>query len=506
MGDVVFKVEHVSKSFPGVKVLDDINIEFRKGTVHAIVGENGAGKSTFMNIVYGVYQDYEGKLIWEDKEVKFDSPLEAQKMGIAMVHQENSLIPYLSVMDNIYLGHYPKKAGLIDKSKLRKQSTALMKELGIEGIDVNTKVVNLSVAQKQLVEIVKALSHDARLLMLDEPTAALTDKETEYLMKIIDELKKKDVAIIYVSHRLEEVFEVSDEISVLRDGCMIITIPKEKFNYDDVVFHMIGRKLEEFDVVGEDKRDLKNAPVELKVEHLSRRDELKDISFEVKKGEILGFGGLVGAGRSELLEAIFGYDPYTSGEVYIEGEKVHIRNTGEAIKLGLALVPEERKVKGIFATHSVMANINIASYKDLKNGRFINKRKEKKSAEEYVEKLSIKTETIKKLLSQLSGGNQQKVVVSRWLRTDPKILMLDEPTHGIDIGAKSDIYAIIRRLANEGTTILLISSEMQELIRLSDRVVVMREGVVQGFLNKDELSQDAIMRLAMGQQKLSANA
>ena len=498
MDNVLFKVEHVSKSFPGTKVLDDINIELKKGTVHAIVGENGAGKSTFMNIVFGVYPDYEGKLIFEGKEVHFASPLQAQQQGIAMVHQENSLIPYLSVMDNIYLGHYPKKGGFIDRATLKKQVQSPLKELKIEHILPETKVVTLSVAQKQLVEIVKALSQNAKMLMLDEPTAALTAKETEHLMQIIRTLREKGVAIIYVSHRLEEVFEISDEISVLRDGCMIVNIPKAEFDYNTVVEHMIGRKLASYTSNEEDHRNLKDSPEMLRVEHLNRGEELKDISFTARKGEILGFGGLVGAGRSELLEAIFGYDPYTSGEIFVDGQKVEIKNTRDAIRNGLALVPEERKVKGIFAGLSVMENINAVSYKALKSGKLIQKKKEQQSAQDYVEKMKIRTTSIHKLIGQLSGGNQQKAILSRWIRMQPQILMLDEPTHGIDIGAKEDIYHFIQELAQSGTTIILVSSEMQELIRLSDRVIIMREGQIQGSLDKQELSQENIMYFAMG--------
>lgn len=501
MEDVLFSVQHVSKSFPGVKVLDDINIELKKGSVHAIVGENGAGKSTFMNIVFGVYQDYEGKLLWEEKEVRFASPLDAQAQGIAMVHQENSLIPYLSVMDNIYLGHYPKKGALIDKKQLKKQVVELMRDLNIETIKPEVQVASLSVAQKQLVEIIKALSQNAKLLMLDEPTAALTNKETQSLMNIIKTLREKGVAIIYVSHRLDEVFAIADEISVLRDGCMIVNIPREEFDYNQTVFHMIGRKLEDYGTAGEDNRNLEESPEVIKVEKLCRRNELTDISFTARKGEILGFGGLVGAGRSELLEAVFGYEPYTSGNVYINGQKVKIRNTQDAIRNGMALVPEERKVKGIFAGLSVMENVNVVSYKDLKNGALISKKKEYHSAESYVEQLHIRTTSVMKKIGQLSGGNQQKAILSRWLRMKPQILMLDEPTHGIDIGAKEDIYKIIHELAQQGTTILLISSEMQELIRLSDRIIVMREGRVQGSLEKGEISQEDIMKLAMKQNE-----
>ncbi len=497
MKDVILSVQHLSKSFPGTKVLDDINIDFRRGAVHAICGENGAGKSTFMNIIFGVYQDYSGTLLWEGKEIKFGSPLEAEAAGIAMVHQENSLIPYLSVMDNIFLGHYPKKGFFIDKKALKEKAVKLLDELGITGIAPEKIVNTLSVAQKQLVEIIKALSLDAKLLMLDEPTASLTLKETEYLMDIIRQLREKGVAIVYVSHRLEEVFDLADEISVLRDGQMVKHLDRTQFNYDEVVYHMIGRKLQDFDREGEDNRDLLHSGEVLRVENLCRKDELRDISFSARKGEVLGFGGLVGAGRSELMEALFGFDRYTSGKVYIDGKEVEIRSPKQAIREGLALVPEERKQKGIIACLSVMENINVVSYKDLKNGRLISRQKERKSAQEYVGSLRIRTSSIMKRIGQLSGGNQQKAILARWLRMKPKILILDEPTHGIDIGAKEDIYKMIRSLAQEGTTILLISSEMGELIRLSDRVIVMREGEVKGCLDKHEMSQESIMKLAI---------
>jgi len=497
MTDVILSVQHLSKSFPGVKVLNDINIDFRKGTVHAIVGENGAGKSTFMNIVFGVYTDFNGKMILDGKETKFASPMEAQHSGIAMVHQENSLIPYLSVMDNIFLGHYPKKGFFIDKSTLRKKTDVLLGELNIKEITPDSIVDRLSVAQRQLVEIVKALSLDARLLMLDEPTASLTITESQHLMRVISQLREKGVAIVYVSHKLDEVFEIADEISVLRDGEMIRHLDKAEFDHDQVVYYMIGRKLQEYDSSEKGSGDFTARKEIIRVEHLSRRNELHDISFSAKEGEILGFGGLVGAGRSELMEAIFGFDRYSSGEIFIGSKKVEITNPVHAIENGIALVPEERKQKGIFARLSIMENINVVSYKNLKNGRLISSRKERDSAEKYVEDLRIRTTSIMKMLGQLSGGNQQKVILARWLRLSPKILILDEPTHGIDIGAKEEIYKIIRQLASEGTTILLVSSEMDELIRLSDRVVVMREGYLKGILERDELSQTNIMKLAI---------
>lgn len=495
----LFEVRHVSKTFPGVKVLDDINIRFEAGKVHAIVGENGAGKSTFMNIVFGVYQDYEGTLLWEGNEVQFHSPIAAQEQGIAMVHQENSLIPDLSVMDNIYLGHYPKKGIFIDRKALREKVVNLLKEMKITSISPDQRVARLSVAQKQLIEIVKALSLNAKFLMLDEPTAALTAKETEYLMNIIADLKKRGVAVVYVSHRLEEVFEVSDEISVLRDGCMIKHLDKEEFDYDTVIHHMIGRELGGGEDGAGGGRNLDNAETVLEVQNLSCRNLFRNVSFSVRRGEVLGFGGLVGAGRSELMESIFGFIPATEGKILVKGRETVIRHPRDAVKAGLGMVPEERKEKGIFAGLSVMNNINVASYAKLKRGGLISRKLEVDSAKEYVEKLRVRTTSIAKLIGQLSGGNQQKCILARWLRMDPDILILDEPTHGIDIGAKDDIYKIIRDLAQSGVAVLLISSEMPELIRLSDRVVVMCEGEQKAILEGDEISQNTIMHYAMRQ-------
>lgn len=492
----LFEVKHISKSFPGVKVLDDINIRFQAGKVHAIVGENGAGKSTFMNIVFGVYQDYEGEMLWEGERVQFDSPTAAQKQGIAMVHQENSLVPNLSVMDNIYMGRFPRKGPFIDRKVLRKKVVDLLQELKISNIAPETRVEFLSVAQKQLIEIVKALSLDAKLLMLDEPTAALTAKETEYLMDILNDLRKKGVAIVYVSHRLEEIFSLCDEISVLRDGCMIRHLDREEFNYDTVVSSMVGRDLGS--VVGKSAdRDLSDAPVTIEVKDLGCKNLFQGVNFSARKGEVLGFGGLVGAGRSELMESIFGYVPATSGEIYINHQKRTIKHPADAVKVGIGMVPEERKVKGIFPELSVMDNINIVSYNGLRKGGLISKKRTVDTAKQYVGKLSIRTTDVFKLVGQLSGGNQQKCILSRWLRMNPQILILDEPTHGIDIGAKNDIYKIIRELADQGITVLLISSEMPELIRLSDRIVVMCEGKQTAILEKDQISEDTIMHYAM---------
>ena len=492
----LFEVKHISKSFPGVKVLNDINIRFDAGKIHAIVGDNGAGKSTFMNIVFGVYQSYEGEMLWDGKPVHFDSPIAAQKQGIAMVHQENSLLPNLSVMDNIYMGRFPQNGPFIDRKTLRKKVVELLDELKINNIAPETRVETLSVAQKQLIEIIKALSLNARLLMLDEPTAALTAKETEYLMDILSSLRKSGVAIVYVSHRLEEVFSLCDEISVLRDGHMIRHLNRAEFDYNTVVSSMVGRDLSTM-TGNRAVRDLSNAPITIEVKNLCCKDLFRNVSFTARRGEILGFGGLVGAGRSELMEAIFGYVPATSGEIYIDQQKRIIRHPADAVKVGIGMVPEERKVNGIFPELSVMDNINIVSYDGLRKGILISKKSTVDTAEQYVRKLSIRTTDVFKLVGQLSGGNQQKCILSRWLRMNPRVLILDEPTHGIDVGAKNDIYEIILDLANQGVTVLLISSEMPELIRLSDRIVVMCEGKQTAILQNDQISEDTILHYAM---------
>ena len=465
----LFEVRQISKSFPGVKVLDDINIRFEAGKVHAIVGENGAGKSTFMNIVFGVYQDYEGEMLWEGRPVRFDSPTAAQKQGIAMVHQENSLVPNLSVMDNIYMGRFPCNGPFIDRKALRKKVVDLLEELKITNITPETRVEFLSVAQKQLIEI---------------------------MMEILNDLRKKGVAIVYVSHRLEEVFSLCDEISVLRDGRMIRHLDRAEFDYNTVVSSMVGRDLDT-DATRRTDRDLSNAPVTIEVKDLCCKNLFRNVSFTARRGEVLGFGGLVGAGRSELMEAIFGYIPATSGEIFINQKRRSIKHPADAVKAGIGMVPEERKVKGIFPDLSVMDNINVVSYDGLRKGGLISRKSTVDTAKQYVGKLSIRTTDVFKLVGQLSGGNQQKCILSRWLRMNPQILILDEPTHGIDIGAKNDIYEIIRELADQGITVLLISSEMPELIRLSDRVVVMCEGNQTAILEKDQITEDTILHYAM---------
>lgn len=499
----LLKIEGVHKSFPGVKVLDNINASFNMGEVHALIGENGAGKSTFMNILFGYYHADQGKLIWRGEEIKISSPLEAQKTGIAMIHQENSLIPYLSVMDNIFLGHFPSGGGFVKKNELKRKARKLLQELDIENIREDTIVERLSVAQKQLIEIVKALSTDPKLIMMDEPTAALTSKETETLMKIIRKLRDNGVSIVYVSHRLEEVFSISDKISILRDGNLVATRDVKDIQIDEAVALMVGRELDEQMHSSYVKKSIdEGAEYVLKVEAFTKKNKFSDISFRLKKGEILGFGGLVGAGRSELMEAIFGFEPEDSGKLFFKGDEVKIKSPVHAISMGMAMVPEERKVKGIFGDMSVGGNINISSYRKLKSGALISRKKENNAADSYIKLLNVKTTDRNKLISNLSGGNQQKAILGRWLQTKPEILILDEPTHGIDVGAKAEIYRIIRELSESGISIILISSELPELLLLSDRIAIMQNGRLNGIIEpEDAFTQENVMMYATGQKK-----
>lgn len=496
---VILSVENLSKSFPGVKALENVTIDFKEGEVHALMGENGAGKSTFMNLIFGVYSPDAGLIKVNGKEVRFSKPLDAMKCGISMIHQENSLIPHMSVMENIFVGNMPKKGVYVDKRRLRQLTEDLMHELDIKDIDPATEVIHYSVAQKQLIEIMKALSHKPKVLMMDEPTAALTTTEVENLMKLIRRLKERGTCIIYVSHRIEEVFEISDRITVLRDGEYVSTTPIGEASQDEVIRDMVGRDLsEQMSILNEYQPYYDLSKVVLEVRDLTSKGRFENVSFQLYKGEILGFSGLVGAGRTELIESIFGFEPLTSGEVYMHGEKVEIRHPKDAIAKKVGLIPEERKVKGLFPDLSVRENINVSNYKKLcGKSKLINYKKEQEAALKSVERLNIRTTSINKRIFELSGGNQQKAIIARWLNMHPDILILDEPTHGIDVGAKAEIYGLIRDLVRQGISIILISSEMTELIMLSDRIAVMHNGKLNGILEHHELDPQKIMSLAV---------
>ena len=497
--EVLMELVEISKRFPGVMAVDRVNIKISKGEVHAILGENGAGKSTLMNIMFGYYPQDGGKIFWKGNEIKFDNPLEAQEVGIGMVHQENSLLPDLDVQDNIFLGHFPVNGLMINRNVIKTRTLELLNELYIgDFVKPDTIVHDLTMAQKQLVEIAKALSSNPQFIMFDEPTASLTSNETEILMKIIKDLKEKGVGIIYVTHRLNEIFGLADTVTILRDGKHIISGPISEFDNEKVIKYMVGRQLEE-QIYGLDKvrEDRSNLQTVLKVENLTKIRHFNNVSFDLKRGEILGFAGLVGAGRSEVLEAIFGYEPADSGEIYVKGDKIKITHPMISTQANMGLIPEERKLKGLFLELSVKDNINVVE--DCKSGMFINRKKRKENAEESVKKLEIKTSSIEQAIMNLSGGNQQKVILSRWLLANPEILLVDEPTHGIDVGAKAEIYKIIDKLTNEGISILLVPSELPELILLCDRIAIMYHGKMVGILNREEFSQERIMSYATGQ-------
>ncbi len=490
-------VQNISKSFPGVQALKDVCFQVFTGEVHALVGENGAGKSTLMNILSGVYGQTEGKLIWEGKEVHFKDSREPKDLGIAMIHQELSLAVHLSVDENIFMGRLPKGAfGKIDYRKLKEQTVEALSRVGLGPEFAGLTVKKLSVSQQQMVEIAKALSLNARLIIMDEPSSSLTQNETKILLNLIRELRDQGVAIIYISHRMEEVFEIAERITILRDGCVVGSSMADEITINQVLSTMVGREYKN-EKYHSCRADYNAEPV-LKVEHISYKNMVKDASFELYPAEVLAITGLVGAGRTELLETVFGCRQQNSGTVYIDGDQINRRTPSLMMKKGMALVPEGRKIKGILPQMSVLDNTRISALGNYTTGGIIHSREVSQAVEEQVEKLQIKTPSLQQKIKYLSGGNQQKVILARCLMCTPKILIMDEPTNGIDVGAKQEIYKIIDELSKEGISIVCISSEMTEVLAIADRVIVMHEGVVTGELKNENLSQDTIMKYAFG--------
>jgi ABC-type sugar transport system ATPase subunit len=498
----VLEAKNVSKHYSGVVALKNVNMQFRKGEVHAIVGENGAGKSTLMNVLSGVCVPEEGsEILYRDKRIKLKKPEDARNYGISMIHQENSLVQHLTVYENIFLGHFETKHSFLDKKKMVSASSEFLRRLQIDYIDPTSLVKDLSSSEKQLIEITKAISLNPQIIIMDEPTASLTFRETETLMKIIAELKASNVAIIYISHRMEEVFQIADVISVLRDGEHIGTYPAKEINVDEVIALMVDRKVSQnVDEKTSEKIELSaksiQNPVILSVEGLTWPGRVENASFELHKGEILGFAGLVGAGRSEIMEMIYGHVTPSKGKITYQGKAVHFHSPADAVKAGIGMLTEDRKLTGILPLHSVEDNINISIMPRLKNGLLLSDKKQTKNASDYIRKINIKTPDQSTRISNLSGGNQQKVLLARMLSINPQILILDEPTHGIDIGAKTEIYGMINKLASQGISILLISSELPELISLSHRIVVMYEGKIKAKLECSDFSQETIMNYA----------
>ena len=498
--EVVLEARNVKKTFPGVVALNHVNLQFRAGEVHALIGENGAGKSTLMNILSGVFPPDSGSdILYHGEKVVWNGTKDASNHGISMIHQENSLVQNLTVYENIFLGHFEKKGLFVDKEKMISLAEELLGRLNISHINAKAMIKDLSSSEKQLIEIAKAISVKPSIIIMDEPTAALTVSETKILMDIIRQLKADGVAVVYISHHLEELFEISDLISVLRDGEHIGTYHTETMK--QLIALMVGRELKQG--VGDKTQEeivrrgaTSKTPIVLEVERMSCRNKVKDVSFQLHKGEILGFGGLVGAGRSELMELVYGYVKPTSGKVKVNGKEVKINSPKDAISYGIGMLTEDRKITGILGVHSVEDNINVAVWKRLKKGLLLNKRKEAENADKYISDIGVKTPNRNTKISNLSGGNQQKALLGRMLSIRPEILILDEPTHGIDVGAKDEIYDIIRKLAAEGVSIILISSELPELINLSHRIIVMHEGSVKGALEFPEFSQVTILNYA----------
>ena len=492
--DNVLVMEHISKSFPGVKALNDVHLTVRGGTVHALMGENGAGKSTLMKVLIGMYIPDEGNITFLGNPVKIENTQQALKMGISMIHQELSPEPYMTVAENIYLGREPLgRFGLIDKKKMVADTRTLLERLEIK-IDPNKVMRELSVANTQMVEIAKAISYNSSLIIMDEPTSAITEREVAHLFRMVRALKEQGVAIIYITHKMDEVFQIADDITVFRDGQYIATVPAAETNRNSLIAMMVGRELTNLFP----KEDATIGEVVLSVRNLTRNGIVHDVSFDLRRGEILGLSGLMGAGRTEVIEGIFGIKPIDAGEITINGQRVQIKTPGDAIKHGLALLTEDRKLSGIMGVLSVRDNMMIASLGSYTKGGFLNMRIINQTCGREKSRLELKTPTMDQLIKLLSGGNQQKVLVSRWLLTTPDILILDEPTRGIDVGAKSEIHRLMSKLAQEGKAILMISSELPEILGMSDRVLVMHEGRISGEFARKDATQESIMRAATG--------
>lgn len=493
MEDALVLMQGIDKTFPGVHALNECDLELKRGEVHALVGENGAGKSTLMNILAGIYSKDSGQIIFKGEEVDIHNPNRAQHMGISMVHQELNLMPHLTAAQNIFIGREPQKGPFLDENALNKEAQALFDMMHLD-LNPRVKVANLTVAKQQMIEIAKALSFHADILIFDEPSAALTDVEIKELFRIIHQLKDEGVGIIYITHRLEELKEISDRITVLRDGMYVDTLNTKDAEIGQIIKMMVGR------VIYESSPQVPENPsqeVVLEVKNLSRGNELKNVNFILKKGEILGFAGLVGAGRTDAARAIFGADPFDSGEVFIKGKKVEIKQPRDAVMRDVAYLSEDRKNYGLCLGLDVKTNIALTIFKRLTGFLgWIDNKKLKSIARRIVDQLSVRTPNLEQKVKNLSGGNQQKLVIGKWLAKDTDIMIFDEPTRGIDVGAKQEIYALLNDLASEGKSIIMISSELPEILRMSHRVVVMCEGRVTGNLDYTEATQESIMKFA----------
>lgn len=490
MAEKLLELKHISKRFSGVSALEDVSIDIYEGEVLTLVGENGAGKSTLIKMITGAYEPTSGEIWFEGKKIENNSPAKSKALGIGVIYQELNMMPSLTVAENIFFGKELKKGIVLKTREMVEKSREIIRELGAD-IDPAKKVSQLSIAEQQIIEIVKAVSEDIKLLIMDEPSAPLTDSEVEKMFDIVERLRKRNVAILYISHKLEEVFRISERTVILRDGKHVITVPTSEIDRSALIKYMVGRELGQ-------EYPARTTPIGetiLAASHFTNA-RIKDCSLELRKGEILGLAGLVGAGRTELARAIFGADPLQSGELTLHGRPVHIKSPQDAIAHGIALITEDRKNQGLLLNQGIDYNITYADLKHM--GRFgvPDRKKERQVTTKYIDAMNIKVHSPSQMVKTLSGGNQQKVVLGKWLATNSEILIFDEPTRGIDVGAKSEIYQLMRRLIEEGKSIIMISSEMPELIGMSDRILVMHDGRITGELGNAEVTQEKIMEFA----------
>lgn len=488
----ILELKGISKSFPGVKALDNVNFKLRPGSVHALCGENGAGKSTLIKIINGIYKRDEGEIWYKGNKIEPQNPKSMIEMGVATIHQELSPIPDMTIGENIFLGREPLKAGkIMDWNRLWEDTRVLLDEFGFK-YDPKAIMHSLTVSDIALIEIVKALSQGASVVIMDEPTSSITDSEVHVLFENIKRLRKKGVGIIYISHKIDEIFDICDEVTIFRDGQWVHSCKIEEITKDGIIRKMVGREITE---------QFPKIPTAIGEEVLSLEGitgkHFKNVTFSIRKGEIVGVAGLVGAGRSELFRAVFGLEPYKQGSVRLEGKKVHFHNTQQAISAGVLMTSEDRKKEGIVLCRSIRENISLASLKDTETAGFLSLKKERVNVEEMVEKLSIKLVSTESPVASLSGGNQQKVVLAKWLLKAPKVLILDEPTRGIDVGAKYEIYKLMCDLAGQGVAVIMISSEMPEILGMSDRVVVMSQGKLTGEFSREAATQELMMEYAV---------
>jgi ribose transport system ATP-binding protein len=494
----VIEMKGISKSFSGNIVLDHVDFQLLPGEVHALMGENGAGKSTLIKILTGIYERNEGKVFSKGKEVHFKNPKEAEHSGIAVIHQELNIIPDLTVYENMFLGKELTvgRFGITKDKEMKRKTKEYLNRLGID-IDPTIEAGQLSVGQQQMIEIARAVAANTEVLIMDEPTAALTDREIEALFKVISALKEQGVGIVYVSHRMEEIFQICDRISVLRDGQFIDVKEVAKTDFDEIVKLMVGRQLgERFP-----ERDTKIGQERFRVENLTHKGSFDDISFSVHQGEVIGVAGLMGAGRTEIMQAIFGYRALDGGKMFIDGKEVTIKTPYDAIRAGIGFVTEDRKSQGLILELSVRENFSITNLDKISNKSIISSKDEISMVDEMIEKLHVKTSGRELSVKSLSGGNQQKIVIGKWLGINPKILILDEPTRGVDVGAKKEIYQLINDLTKQGVSIIMVSSELPEILGMSDRILVIHEGKLSAVLNKSDASQEIIMQFAAGGSK-----